>query len=249
MSNKNHCQIGKILVDTYTQKEALQAIKKLIGSTGGNVFTPNVDHIVLAEENKAFADAYDRASIKVADGMPLVWASRFLACKIPERVAGSDLLLPLLRLAYEHDWSVYLLGSSPETIQIACRKLDDMFPALRIVGHSSPMVSSNPTKEEVAGIIAPVVALRPHLVIVALGAPKQELFMDKAIDFCPGSVMLGLGASLDFIAGKVQRAPRLLRSLGLEWFWRLCQEPKRLWRRYYRDLKFPFIIYRNLNNK
>src|SRR5262245_29386692 len=116
MSNSAYrrLRIGRGWVDNLTFDEALAAIEKLVDrKQGGAVFTPNVDHVVKAASNDAFARAYGRASLSLADGMPLVWVSPLLGCPLPERVAGSDLLLPILQLAARRSWRVYLLGGAP----------------------------------------------------------------------------------------------------------------------------------------
>lgn len=236
-------QLGKIAVDTYDMHEAIFKIVELIQSgKGGNVFTPNVDHVILAESNTDFADAYTRADVSLADGMPIVWASKVIGPNIPERVSGSDLLVPLLSLCEFAGFTVFFLGSSEGTAKKAVKKAIDKFPFLSVVGNLSPKVSANPSDEEVKEIMAQVMQDKPDVIIVALGAPKQELFMDKAIAYRGSSVMLGLGASLDFLAGDIMRAPKALQKAGMEWFWRLCQEPKRLGGRYLRDFKFPFVV-------
>lgn len=241
--------LGKISVNTYTQQEALKAIELLVrANNGGMVFTPNVDHVVLAEDDESFAKAYNNANICLADGMPIVWASYFLGNKILERVSGSDLLLPLMRRAYENDWSVYFLGSSEAVLKKTIRKLSDKFPSFNIVGHLSPIVSANPSWTEVELIVKNIAQLKPQLIIVCLGAPKQELFINKAIGFLPNSVMLGLGASCDFFVGDIKRAPKLMQRVGLEWLYRFIQEPRRLFKRYFRDLQFPLIVYKQYKN-
>ena len=236
-------QLRNIQVDTFDRNEALRAVKHMLFSgKGGTVFTPNVDHVMLAEDNIRFADAYARATITLADGMPIVWASRLLGPRIKERVAGSDFLFPLLQMAAEKGYDVFWLGSHPETLERAQRNAGKMFPGIRIT-RMSPDVSSDVTDEEVESIMKIVRRCNPHIIIVALGAPKQEIFIDKAIQYCPKAVMLGLGASLDFLAGDVKRAPKWMQVIGMEWFWRLCREPRRLWKRYLRDFKFPVLLF------
>lgn len=236
-------QLLNIQVDTLSKEQALQAVSNLIASgKGGTVFTPNVDHVILAEENEQFAEAYDRATISLADGMPIVWASRILGPRIAERVAGSDFLFPLLRMASEKKYNVFWLGSQPETLERAHRKALGMFPGIRVT-RMSPIVSSSVTDDEVETIMKHVKRCEPDIIIVALGAPKQEIFIDKATHYCPSAVMIGLGASLDFLAGDVKRAPKWMQKIGMEWFWRLCREPKRLWKRYLRDFKFPILVW------
>lgn len=244
MMRNNRFRLGNLEIDALDKAGALHAIDNLILAGGGNVFTPNVDHVVLAECNQAFAKAYDRAAIALPDGMPIVWASWLSGANLTERVAGSSLLIPLIKFIWEHDLSLYLLGSNETVLKESIRKIDDMCPRIRILGSSSPLISNDVSDAEVSAIMEPIRALKPDVVIVAFGAPKQEIFIDKANAAGSQIVMLGLGASLDFLAGAAKRAPKLMQSIGLEWLWRLVHEPKRLWRRYLRDLQFPLIVFR-----
>jgi len=242
-------QLGKIKIDTFSKEKTFSKLEELIKKgEGGNVFTPNVDHIMVAEENESFAKAYTRSVINLPDGMPIVWASKLFNEKIYSKLSGSDLLVPLIMWAWERDLSVFFLGSSTKVLKRAAQKFDDMCPRLRILGWASPEISNNPSYEEVENVMASIQPLNPDLIIVALGAPKQELFMDKAVNMCK-SIMFGFGAAFDFYVGASKRAPKWMQVFGLEWFWRLIHEPKRLWKRYLRDLKFPFVVYREWKNQ
>jgi N-acetylglucosaminyldiphosphoundecaprenol N-acetyl-beta-D-mannosaminyltransferase len=236
-------QLRNIPVDTFDKKEALRTIgRMLFHGKGGRVFTPNVDHVVLAEHDERFAGAYRRVTISLADGMPVVWASHLIGPRVKERVAGSDFLFPLLQLAATKGYKVFWLGSNAETLNKAHKKASKMFPGIQIVGMMSPFVSSAVTDGEVKHITDTVIQFNPDIIIVALGAPKQEIFIDKASKYFPDSMMFGLGASLDFLAGDIRRAPRWIQKIGMEWFWRLCREPRRLWKRYLRDFQFPVLV-------
>lgn len=244
-------KLGRIEVDSFDMRTAIQKITDLISKrNGGAVFTPNVDHIVLANENSRFAEAYDKASLKLADGMPLVWASRILGPRIPERVAGSDLLPPLLDLACDNKWSVYFLGSSEEILNLAALKAEEKYAEIDIIGTSSPFLSPEVSDEEVKEIMKPIMKMnvwaRPHIIIVAFGAPKQEIFISKARKIYSKGVFFGLGASLDFFAGKLSRSPLWMQKVGLEWLFRLSQDPKRLFKRYVRDIQFPIIVIKEM---
>jgi N-acetylglucosaminyldiphosphoundecaprenol N-acetyl-beta-D-mannosaminyltransferase len=237
-------EIGKIGVDPLDQAQTLAEVARLVESgQGGTVFTPNVDHVVQAEQDGRLAEAYRDASISVADGMPVVWASRLLRQPVPERVAGSDLVHPLFRIAAQRGWRVYVLGGAPGVAQEALRILAEHYPGFEVAGTDAPEVGAD-------GGCAPEVierirAAQPHLVFVALGCPKQEFWIQRTAPQAPGPVYLGVGASFDFIAGKVPRAPEWMREAGLEWFFRLAREPRRLWRRYLvRGPRFAGIVAR-----
>jgi N-acetylglucosaminyldiphosphoundecaprenol N-acetyl-beta-D-mannosaminyltransferase len=238
-------QIGALSVDRVTFAQALDAIEDLIASgQGGAVFTPNVDHVVLAEEDLEFRRAYSAARLRLADGMPLVWGSRLLGHAIPEKVSGSDLIWPLMKRAAAKAWRVYLLGAGPDVAEKAAQVLRAQL-GVNVVGVDAPVIADPRSAPERRPILHAIRNAAPDLVLVAFGAPKQELFIHAARHELGAAVALGIGASLDFIAGTVRRAPRWMSAHGLEWLYRLVREPRRLWRRYLlRDPKFARILWR-----
>ncbi|MFL5299950.1 MAG: WecB/TagA/CpsF family glycosyltransferase, partial [Anaeromyxobacteraceae bacterium] len=173
-------RLGGIEIDALGFAAALDAIEELVTrGRGGAVFTANVDHVVLAEEDAAFRDAYAAADLALADGMPIVWASRLLRVRVPERVAGSDLVLPLLNRAVERRWPVFLLGGAPGSAQaaaVAARAL-----GVEVCGAAAPRIPGDPAASDPEGEAAleEVRAARPALVLVGLGAPKQELWIHR----------------------------------------------------------------------
>ena len=237
---------GPVWVDRVTRAQALDQIERLVAAgDGGAVFTPNVDHVVLAGEDAAFRAAYSRASLSLADGMPLVWSSRLLGAALPERVAGSDLVLPLLERAAARGWRVFFLGGDPGVAAKARDRALAEVPGLDVAGVAAPVVRVGASGDERAAVLRPVIHARPALVLVALGAPKQEIWIDQERRALRPAVLVGVGASLDFLAGTVPRAPRWMARSGLEWLFRLGREPRRLWRRYLvRDPKFLAILAR-----
>ena len=163
--------------------------------------------------------------------MPLVWASRFLGSRLPEKVSGSDLIVPLVRLASERRWRTYLLGGGPGVAERAGEKLARELGA-NIVGTDAPIIGSDGADENSGQTLERLRAASPDLVLVAFGAPKQELWIDRFNDRIRPAVAIGVGGSLDFVAGQVRRAPAWMSRSGLEWLFRLLQEPQRMWRRY-----------------
>ena len=225
-------RIGQLEIDPVTFVEALEKIAELVeGREGGAVFTPNVDHIVKAERHADFRRAYSRADLSLADGMPLVWASRLLGSPLPEKVSGSDLAVPLMRLAAERGWRVYLLGGGPGVAEEARKSLTREVGAV-VVGTDSPVIGPDGTDERSEQTLERLTAANPDLVLVAFGAPKQELWIDRFAEQLGPAVAMGVGGSLDFITGQVKRAPAWMSRAGLEWLFRLLQEPRRMWRRY-----------------
>jgi N-acetylglucosaminyldiphosphoundecaprenol N-acetyl-beta-D-mannosaminyltransferase len=238
-------RIGNIEVDSVTFDEALDRIVELVESeNGGAVFTPNVDHVVKSERDVAFCRAYSRADLCVADGMPLVWASRLLGSPLPQKVSGSDLVLPVAQLAVQRRWGVYLLGGEPGVAEEAGKRMAREF-GVKIAGTDSPAVGADGCMDEADHALERLAAARPNLVLVALGAPKQELWIDRFAPQIKPAVAIAVGGSLDFVAGRVRRAPPWMSRVGLEWLFRLAQEPRRMWRRYLvEDPRFVAIVAR-----
>jgi N-acetylglucosaminyldiphosphoundecaprenol N-acetyl-beta-D-mannosaminyltransferase len=226
---------------------ALEVVERLVHEGGGTVFTPNVDHIVQAEDNLQFRQAYSRANLCLADGMPVVWASRLLGRPVPEKVSGSDFVPLLLERAAERGWRVYFLGGRPGVAALARDKLLERLPALQVVGVDGPRIEIDDPPERRKALVEQIGATKPDLVLVALGAPKQELWIDQVRESLSPAVMVAIGASLDFVAGASRRAPQWMSRNGLEWLYRLGQEPGRLSRRYFlRDPRFAVVVGREL---
>ncbi len=239
-------KIGQLWIDALTFPEALERIEALVsGGRGGGVFTPNVDHVVNVEHDPAFRAAYDHAALSLVDGTPLLWASRLLGMALPEKISGSDLVMPLMERAGARGWKVYLLGGEPGVGEKAAAVFRERF-GVQVVGIDAPRVNlADP--ENLTALVERARAAKPDLVLVALGSPKQELLIDRMREQLRPAVALGIGASLDFVAGTVKRAPRWMSKAGLEWSYRLAQEPGRMWRRYLvNDPKFLLILLRTL---
>jgi len=245
---RRRVRIGPVDIDAIGLHEAIDAIEELVSlRRGGMVFTPNVDHVVLAEENPLLRAAYAEADLSLVDGVPVMWAARALGSPLPEKVSGSDLVRPLVVRAAERGWRIYFLGGRPGVAAKAKEILERELPSVRIVGVSSPDIDLSKDVSEQSDIIAAVRAAQPDLLFLALGAPKQEIWGLRIRDAVAPAVILGVGATLDFVAGEAKRAPGWVSSVGFEWLYRLAQEPRRLWRRYLlRDPRFLAIVVRQV---
>jgi N-acetylglucosaminyldiphosphoundecaprenol N-acetyl-beta-D-mannosaminyltransferase len=241
---RTRVRFGRLWIDSLTFAGALDEIERIIDrGEGGHVFTPNVDHVVLAERMPAFREAYAGVSLSLVDGQPLVWASRLVGSQLPAKISGSDLLWPLFERAAARAYRVYLLGGQPGAAAAVAERVTREL-GVTIVGHEAPRISADPGPENDA-IFARIRSARPHVLLVALGAPKGELWIHRASPQLGSTVAFSIGAGIDFLAGVIPRAPRWTSRLGLEWLFRLAQEPRRLARRYLvEDPKFLGILYR-----
>jgi N-acetylglucosaminyldiphosphoundecaprenol N-acetyl-beta-D-mannosaminyltransferase len=241
-------RVGSVPVDVLGFDAAIEAITELVKARrGGTVFTPNVDHVVMAQRDDAFRAAYAGVSLSLVDGMPVLWASRLLGTPLPEKVSGSDLVVPLARRAATEGFRVYLLGGGPGVAAQVHERLQELAPGIRVVGAEGPRVDADPLASGNEAIIQRVEAARPDLVLVALGAPKQELLCAAYAARLAPAVLVAVGAGLDFIAGTVRRAPKWMSRSGFEWLYRLALEPRRLAGRYLgRDPQFLTIVARQL---
>jgi N-acetylglucosaminyldiphosphoundecaprenol N-acetyl-beta-D-mannosaminyltransferase len=241
-------RFGHIHADVVDFSGCLDAVGELVkAGRGGFVVTPNVDHVCLAEENLDLRDAYRDASLSVADGMPLIWLSRLMQVPLPEKISGSDLVEPLMERAAAQGWRVSFLGGAPGVGEAAAEVLRRRYSGLRIAGALSPEMGFDKDPAKNAALLQRLREQKPDLVLVALGCPKQELWMHQNLVHYAPAVALGIGATLDFIAGRVRRAPQWMSKAGLEWLYRLAQEPTRMASRYLvRDRAFVGVAWRML---
>jgi N-acetylglucosaminyldiphosphoundecaprenol N-acetyl-beta-D-mannosaminyltransferase len=218
------------------------------------IVTPNTDHMVLLHHDDALRKAYSEASMVVADGFPLVWASRMLKKALPERVAGSDLVPAIFDAASRHagapggkPLTVFLLGAGPGIAVQAARNIEERWPHVKVIGTHSPPQDFDYKFRRNKEIIDLVADAKPDLLIVGLGAPKQEIWVQSYYHELQSRVAICAGATIDFLAGHRKRAPEWMRHRGLEWLYRLASEPRRLFPRYYRDaMIFPVLLFREL---
>jgi N-acetylglucosaminyldiphosphoundecaprenol N-acetyl-beta-D-mannosaminyltransferase len=242
---RRQVRLGHLWIDAVRFEEALSAIEDLVTSrAGGAVYTPNVDHVVTADDDEGFRQAYADASLSLVDGQPLVWSARLLGTPLPDKISGSDLVWPLMERAARGGWRVYLLGGDPGVAELAAARLAREL-GVAIVGTDASLIRLEASAAEVDSIVARVQAVRPDLILVALGAPKQERWIHLVRGRLQPAVLIGVGASLDFIAGTIRRAPRWMSRLSLEWLYRLVREPRRLAYRYlWKDPRFLAILLR-----
>lgn len=239
--------MGAVPMDPVTLEQAVTRIVEIAhGKDGGTVFTPNADHIVVAHENPEFRRAYEQVSLSLVDGTPVFWLSKLLGLGLPEKVSGSDLFEPLVGRAAQEGLSIYLLGGGPGVAERAAANLRAKFPALRVAGLGSPKMSATGHLDDEETWLSKIQSAAPSLLFVACGAPKSELFSARCRSRLAPSVLVCVGAAIDFSAGTMQRAPVWISKVGLEWAYRLLKEPRRLAHRYLvRDPKFLWLALRS----
>lgn len=210
------------------------------------VVTPNLDHVLLYRESNELRTAYGGASLVVADGWPLVTASKICRRPLPERVAGSDLIPEMFAECERRGEvrTVFLLGAAPGVAEEAARRIQARWPAIRVVGTYSPPFGFEKDRNEQEKILKTINALSPDILVVGFGAPKQELWLHGVYRQLSVGVAFAAGATIDFFAGRQKRAPVWVRKLRLEWSHRLLTNPRRLAKRYARNAwRLPFLFF------
>jgi N-acetylglucosaminyldiphosphoundecaprenol N-acetyl-beta-D-mannosaminyltransferase len=229
-------QLFELPFDNFDYEDLMQYIDTSIqGGEPAYVVTCNVDHLIKLKKDEAFRQVYAEAGSIVADGMPLVWASRMVRKPLKQRVSGADMLRQLGRSLEQRGYRMFFLGASEGVAERAKQQLLLTFPKLQIVGTHSPSYGFEKNEDENEQIIEMIREARPDIVWVGVGAPKQEKWIHRYHSTYGAAMSIGVGAAFDFISGNVKRAPLRVQRLGLEWLWRLFQEPKRLWKRYLID--------------
>ena len=219
--------------DNLTMDEAIaRAMDAIRRRSRGWAVTPNPEIVMLCRENPQLAEAVREAELVLADGIGIIYGAKILGTPLKARLPGIDFAGHLMAELAGAGGSVYLLGAKPGVAEAAARTLLETYPGLRVCGtHDGYFSDDGP-------IIAEICSCRPDLLLVCLGAPKQELWMRSRAPELDVGLMIGLGGSLDVFAGTVQRAPEGWRKLGLEWLYRLLKEPRRIGRM----MKLPLFL-------
>jgi N-acetylglucosaminyldiphosphoundecaprenol N-acetyl-beta-D-mannosaminyltransferase len=226
-----------------TEANAVKAIVDAAeAGTGHWTITANLDHLRRYHRDPIQKGLIDEADLVVADGMPLIWASRLAGEPLPERVSGSSMVWSICEDASKRHQSVFLLGGDPGVAERAAKVFQDRYPGLDIADTYCPPVGFESDELELERIRRQVVEASPRIVFVALGFPKQDLLIRALRPSLPGASFLGVGISLSYATGDLSRPPAWICNLGLEWAYRLRQEPtRRLVRRYIVD-GLPFAL-------
>lgn len=221
-----------VRVSASTQNSLLNYIQDKVNNSSASYITfTNVHVIITALKNDSLKQALYEADRVAPDGMPLVWAGKVVGKSQMERCSGPDMMKRLIEISEEKGYTHYFYGSTDETILELKSKLKEKYLNLKIIGAYAPPFRQLSTMED-KEITEEINDLSPDIIWVGLGAPKQELWMKNHKDKINHGVMLGVGAAFDFLANKKKRAPLWMQKTGLEWLFRLIQEPGRLWKRY-----------------
>jgi len=211
---------------------------------GGWIMTPNLDILRMLASDRVIQDLTSEVDMFVADGMPLIWASRLQGTPLPERVCGSNLIYSLSEAAAQHGRSIFLLGGDPGTAEGAADLLRKQSPALKIAGSHCPPMGFQDDPAEMKRITDLLEASAPDIIFVALGCPKQEQLIDQLRAVIPSAWWLGIGISFSYATGDLKRAPKWLQRIGLEWVYRLVQDPRRMFSRYIiHDIPFAIKLF------
>jgi N-acetylglucosaminyldiphosphoundecaprenol N-acetyl-beta-D-mannosaminyltransferase len=232
-------------VDCVTQQEAIAyVLDRLEEGRGGWVITPNLDQLRQYHCWPELRPMYERAQLVLADGMPLLWAARLQRMRLPERVAGSELIYTLTAAAAKAGRSIFLLGGNLGAAEGAAVKLQELNPELGAAGTHFPPLGFEKDPDQIARMIEALQAAKPDIVFVGLGFPKQEKLIDLLRDRFPQTWFLGVGISFSFVAGQIKRAPKWVQAICCEWLHRMLQEPRRLFVRYIvNDLPFAVRLF------
>jgi exopolysaccharide biosynthesis WecB/TagA/CpsF family protein len=231
-------------IDGVTEDEAADFVRRRMErGEGGHIVTPNLDQLRLFRRSPLLRSIFLEADLVLADGMPLVWASRLQGTSLPARVPGSTFVSRLMSEAAGCRSAVFLLGGAAGTAEKAAGVLQREHPDVDIAGVLSPPFGFETRPESYAAVERSVVAAKPGVVLVGLGFPKQEFVARRLLRSLPGTWFMSVGITFSFLAGELKRAPEYLQSLGLEWLHRLVQQPHLAGRYLVRDVPFAFRLF------
>ncbi|TCO73145.1 WecB/TagA/CpsF family glycosyltransferase [Marinisporobacter balticus] len=233
---RNRADIMGVLIDKGNLEDALKRCVAFLGTQKCNiVITPNTEIVMEAQKDLALFKTINEADLVIPDGIGLIYASKIRGKGLEERVTGVDLMHKILKHCNDHKKSIYILGGKPGVAEAACKNIKEKFSMIGIKGFRDGYFKT----EDEMKIIENINACKPDILFLALGAPKQELWMGKYKEKLQVKLVMGVGGSVDIWAGTAKRAPEIYQKLGLEWFYRLAKEP---WR-YKRMLALPkFMI-------
>ncbi len=243
----NRIKLMRCIIDNLDMEETLKRVEEFIESKKIHQHVVvNVDKICKANKDKDLRKIINSCALINADGMPVVWASKFLGKPLKERVAGIDLFVRLVERCSEKGWRPFFFGAKEEVVSEIVDKFKMKHPKLEIAGFRNGYWK--PDEEET--VVEEIKKTEPDILFVAISSPKKEEFLAKYLTKLNIPFSMGVGGSFDVITGKTKRAPVWMQNYGLEWFYRFCQEPRRMFKRYFIDDTYFLILFlRELKNK
>ncbi len=239
--------ICNIPIDNYTMQETLERIDQaILGKRVIHHVVVNAAKIVNAQKDPELRNSIINCDIINPDGQAVIWASRILNRRLPERVAGIDLMSALVELSSERNYRIFFLGAKEEIVKKIVEIYKHKYGENIIAGYRNGYF--NPDEEPV--IARQIAGSNADILFVAISSPRKEIFLNKYKEIIKTPFIMGVGGSFDVVAGYVKRAPLWMQRSGLEWFYRLMQEPRRMWRRYlFGNSKFIFLIIKEKINQ
>lgn len=231
MEDLRHCEILKTRINVTNMQDTLAYINAHIEELRGKyICVSNVHTTVMSYENERYREIQNNAAMALPDGAPLSNYSRKKGYKDARRVTGPDLMVELFRISPQRGYRHFFYGATQETLDSMRTVIERDYPGMLVVGMYSPPFRKM-TEEEDAEAVKLINEAKPDFIWIGLGAPKQEEWMYEHRDRVSG-VMIGVGAGFDYLAGYIKRAPMWMQKISMEWFYRLLQDPSRLWKRY-----------------
>jgi N-acetylglucosaminyldiphosphoundecaprenol N-acetyl-beta-D-mannosaminyltransferase len=222
--HKNRINILGTEFDNFTEKQFHELISTDLDNHANKfIVTPNPEIVLSARNNTRFSNIVNNADYVIPDGIGIIKGANMLGTPMHERITGFDTLMFLIKQANEKHLKLYMVGSKPEVIEASAKRIEKEFPNIDLVGFHDGYF------EDDSSIAAEIAEKQPNIVLVALGSPKQEYFINKFRDRCT-AVWIGVGGSFDVFSGTKKRAPEIIQKLSLEWFYRLVKEPTRIGR-------------------
>lgn len=215
--------------DRLTPNQAVtELLRRVFSREGGRVYYANAHTMVTAARDRSLEDALEKKDLLLADGSGVRWGSALLGTPLTYNLNGTDLVPALCKAGAKDNLSVFLLGANPGVAKEAATNLAEAYPGLVIAGTRNGYFAD----DQIEDVLEEIRQADPHMLLVAMGVPRQEIWIDKHADSLPRITCMGVGGLFDFLSERVTRAPLWIRKLGFEWLWRMAIEPRRLWKRY-----------------
>ena len=252
-ASKRRVLVGRLPLDAVTCEEAVAwavgYVRNKGDQTPARISCPNASLVALADQDESFAHIIGTSNLVVADGRPLVWVASLLGTPLPGQIRGVDLMERICAAGAARGMSFYILGGVSGAAEIAACRLVERCPGLRLAGLDCPPLGFENHPEMNRLVREKIIAAKPDFLIVALGSPKQEYWINQNYPDLPVGLIQGVGAAVDTLAGLRKRPPLWMRKIGLEWLGRLLTEPRRLWRRYlFGNSRFLYVVFRQWRN-